>query len=53
MADPFLGVIVLFLLFAVGGAFGLYFLVRDEHKQREILDREKAEQSTRQDKTDN
>lgn len=42
-------IVVLFLLFGIVAPVVLYYLVRDEHNQREQMDRECAERTARRD----
>ncbi|RMB23891.1 hypothetical protein [Haloplanus aerogenes] len=47
------GVLVLvFLLLGVGGPLLLYWLVRAEHENREVMDRDAAERAARRDTDD-
>ena len=43
------GVVVLFLLLGVGAPLLLYWLVRAEHDDREVMDRASAERVARRD----
>jgi uncharacterized protein HemX len=52
MAGGGAGVVLLFLVLGIGGPLLLYWLVRAEHDDREVMDREPAERTARRDVDD-